>query len=117
MHLSSILAITLFVLLTIGSDGGEDTTVNLNAQVSFDGSQFVIVNKDNFDYRNVKLELNDKYILKGYTLRTGESYTVGMMQFADKDGNRFSIMQKPQKFTIWCDLAGDKNGFYYATWN
>jgi len=62
-HLSSIIAITLFIVLTIGSDGGEDTTVSLNAQVSFNGSQFVIVNKDNFDYRNAKLELNGKSLL------------------------------------------------------
>jgi len=64
------------------------------------------------------VDTNDgKYELKGYTLKAGETYTVGMLQFADKDGNRFSMMQKPQKFSIWCDLGDGKNGFYYATWN
>jgi hypothetical protein len=66
---------------------------------------------------NVKLEVNGDYTLKGYNLKAGETYTVGIMQFADKKGNRFTLMQKPQKFTIWCDLRNGKNGFYYATWN
>lgn len=88
----------------------------MNASVSFTGTQFVIKNNDSFDYNNAKLEINDKFILKGYNLAAGETYTVGMLQFADDDGNRFNMMVKPQRFSIWCDLGGGKNGFYYAEW-
>jgi len=113
----SVLTIGLFVFLAYSSsDDGESSTVDLNASVSFTGTQFVIKNNDNFDYLNAKLELNGDYKLTGYTLKAGETYTVGMMQFADKKGNRFTALQKPQKFSIWCDLSSGKNGFYYAEW-
>jgi hypothetical protein len=113
----SILAIGFFIFLAFGSDDdGESSTVDLNASVSFSGTQFIIKNNDTFDYNNAKLEVNGDYILKGYNLKAGETYTVGIMQFADKKGNRFSSMQKPQKFSIWCDLNTEKNGFYFAEW-
>ena len=116
-YLLSILAIGLFIFLAYGSDdNGESSTVDLNASVSFTGTQFVITNNDSFDYLNAKLEINGTYELTGYTLKAGETYTVGMMQFADKKGNRFTALQKPQKFSIWCDLASGENGFYYAEW-
>jgi len=116
-YLLSILAIGLFVFLAYGSDDdGESSTVDLNASVSFNGTQFVITNNDTFDYNNAKLEVNGDYVLKGYNLKAGETYTVGIMQFADSDGNRFTLMKKPQEFSIWCDLGNGKNGFYYATW-
>lgn len=113
----SVLAIGFFIFLAYGSDDdGESSTVDLKASVSFSGTQFVIKNNDTFDYNNAKLEVNGDYTLKGYNLKAGETYTVGIMQFADKKGNRFSSMQKPQKFSIWCDLNTGKNGFYYAEW-
>jgi len=116
-YLLSVLAIGLFIFLAYGSDDyGESSTVDLNASVSFTGTQFVIKNNDTFDYNNAKLAVNDDYVLKGYNLKAGETYTVGVMQFADKKGNRFTLMQKPQEFSIWCDLGNGKNGFYYATW-
>jgi hypothetical protein len=117
-YLMSILAIGFFIFLAYGSDDdGESSSVDLNASVSFSGTQFVITNNDTFDYNNAKLEVNGDYVLKGYNLKSGETYTVGIMQFADSDGNRFTLMKKPQKFSIWCDLGNGKNGFYYATWN
>lgn len=118
IYLLSILSIGIFVLLAYGSeDSGESSSVDLNVSVVHTGTQFVITNNDSFDYINAKLELNGDYVLKGYNLKAGETYTVGVMQFADKKGNRFSALQKPLNFSIWCDLSNGKNGFYYATWN
>ena len=92
----SVLAIGLFIFLAYGSDDdGESSTVDLNASVSFTGTQFVIKNNDSFDYNNAKLELNGDYVLKGYNLKAGETYTVGMMQFADKKGNRAGAVGLP----------------------
>ena len=91
--------------------------VQLKATISFSGTQFVIVNNDRLDYRNATLEVNEKYDLKMPEIKAGETYTVGIMQFADKSGNRFSPMQKPQKFTIFCKLANGREGFVSANWN
>jgi hypothetical protein len=114
-HLMSILVVGLFSLLTFSSGDGQDpSTKDLNASVYFDGLQFAITNNDSFDYINAKLEVNGKFKLTGYTLKAGETYTVGMMQFADKEGNRFNLSQKPLNFSVWCDLTDGKNGFYYA---
>ena len=116
-HLFSAIAFAVFIVLAVSSsDDTSSSTTDLNVSVSFTGTQFVITNNDNFDYTNAKLEVNGDYILKANTIKAGETYTVGMMQFADDDGNRFDIMKKPQKFSIWCDLSNGKNGFYYATW-
>jgi hypothetical protein len=116
-HLLSSIAIILFIAIAISSSNdSSSSTTDLNASVSFTGTQFVIKNNDNFDYNNAKLEINEKYTLNGYTLKAGETYTVGMLQFADDEGNRFDMMKKPQKFSIWCDSSAGKNGFYYAEW-
>jgi hypothetical protein len=118
-HWLSAIAVVLFIFLAILSLGGtSDTsdTTQLNASVIFTGTQFKIKNNDNFDYINVSLEVNGDYTLKGYNLNAGETYTVGIMQFSDDDGNRFNMMKKPQKFTIWCDLSTGGNGMYIATW-
>ena len=46
----------------------------------------------------------------------GETYTVGAMQFAKSDGEKFNpITHKPLNFSIWCDTPKGK-GFYYGSW-
>ncbi len=117
-YLLSVLTIGLFILIAYASSDTEDSSsVDLEASVSFTGTQFIIKNNDTFDYLNSKFEINGTYKLEGYTLKAGETYTVGMMQFADKQGNRFTNLKKPQNFSIWCDLNNGKNGFFYASWN
>jgi hypothetical protein len=113
---SAIVIAFFFFLALSSSNDSSDSTTDLNASISFTGAQFVITNNDSFDYINAKFEVNDDYVLEGYTIKAGETYTVGMMQFADDDGNRFDMMKKPLRFSIWCDLSDGKHGFYYATW-
>jgi hypothetical protein len=118
-HLLSALVVGFFLFLAFGSDDSKennDNSVVLKASINFTGTQFEITNLDTFDYVNANLELNDKYELNGYTLKAGVLYKVGIMQFADKEGNRFDMLKKPQNFTIWCDLGNGKKGFYYAKW-
>lgn len=92
-------------------------TVSLNADVKFTGTQFVITNNDTFDWPNVKLELNSRgfksgYILRADRLEAGKKYTVGAMQFAKPDGERYNpVTHKAQQFTIWVEFP-DKNGIY-----
>jgi hypothetical protein len=97
-------------------DSGESSSKDLNASISFTGTQIVITNNDDFTWYNADITLNGKYKLKGNTLYAGETYTVGILQFADRDGNRFSSMMKPQEVEIWCDLGDGKNGFFYGSW-
>lgn len=94
----------------------------LKASVRFNGTQFIVTNNDAFDWANVKLEINGGIISGGYQLTTasmksGETYTIGAMQFADSDGKRFNPFQmKPQKFRI---TANTPNGssFYLGGWD
>ena len=97
-------------------------TVNLNANVSFDGIQFTIQNKDTFDWSNIKLEVNPEFLKSGYIynseiiMEAGEEYTVGVLQFVKKDGTRFNpIATKPMTFEISCDTPNGK-GTYSGEW-
>lgn len=88
------------------------------ASVSFTGRQFIITNREDHDWANVRFELNPGLISSGYTLKVqlieaGTTYTVGAMQFANLKGERFNPYQmKPQKFNIvdffseWPQQAG-----------
>ena len=97
------------------------STVDLTATVQFTGTQFVIHNRDSFDWTNVKLAVNPGTFSRGYTLTTprlvaGETYTVGAMQLTKSDGERFNpLTHKPTNFSISCDTPRG-NGFYYGSW-
>src|SRR5690606_28692300 len=87
----------LFIVVFALTKGCESFVSNsepapiLNANVSFDGSQFTIQNKDTFDYVNTTLRVNEDYEVQGQTLKAGETYTVGVMQFANEKGERFTL--------------------------
>ena len=99
----------------------EPLYIDLNASVRFTGTQFIITNNDSFDWRNVELEINPGLLKSGYKLNaglmsTGETYTVGAMQFAKPDGTRFNPLSvKPQSISISCDAPKGK-GFYSGKW-
>ena len=115
----SHLMIGLFLILLNGCGGDNETSskfVELNASVSHSNLQFTIKNNDDFDYKNVKMEVNGEYTLIEDKLEAGKTYTVGFMQFADSKGNRFTNKLKPLKFSITCDLDDSKHGSYFAGW-
>jgi len=62
------------------------------------------------------LTINGDYKLNVPKLSAYETYTVGMMQFTDKKGNRFGITQKPLNVSIISRNAKGKHGFYSASW-
>lgn len=107
--------LTILVILCFASCSCSSDTIDLNSSVHFTGTQFVIQNKDTFDYNDAKLEINDNYVLEHINIPAGQTFTVGFLNFADSDGNRFTFAMKPLSFSIWCDLQNEKNGFYYAT--
>lgn len=109
--------------LTLGDNTEESSSslIDLKASVIFDGAQFIISNNDNFDWTNIKFEINSGLLTGGYILRAsqmgaGETYTVGALQFAKGDGERFNpFTHKVQKNSIWCDTTKG-NGFWYGEW-
>lgn len=90
--------------------------------MEFTGTQFVAVNNGNFEWRDVKLEINSGLVRGGYVLRVslmsaGGIYTVGAMQFAKGDGTRLNpFAVKPQNISISCDTPSGR-GFWYGGWD
>lgn len=90
---------------------------NFRASVNFTGTQFVISNNDDLDCENARLEVNGSYNLNGYTLKMGEKYTVGALQFSKDDGTRLNPFQvKPKTFSIYCSQIGASNDLGGAGW-
>jgi hypothetical protein len=97
--LASILLVIVGFNITRGASG--NAIPDLNARINFSDTQFLLSNNDPFNWTNVKMTVNDKYDLIVDKINAGESYTVGMAQFADSSGNRFnSITMKPMHFSI-----------------
>lgn len=94
----------------------------INASVRFTGTQFIITNNDSFDWTDVKMEINGGVFSGGYDLKhpvvkAGQTYTVGAMQFANSDGQRFNpIQMKAKKFSI-CGKTPNGLACYVGEWD
>ena len=124
-----IISLSIFIIIIAGSGENKETEtipptssiIDLNTSVNFTGEQFVIVNEDNFDWTDVKLEVNSGLLKGGYVLKTekmvaGETYTVGALRFAKGDGTRLNpFIIKVLNFSIWCDTPNGQ-GFWYGSW-
>ena len=120
--------IILIAFIIFGGGNGEDeketqpSSIYLNASVKHTGTQFIIENNDSFDWLNVKMEVNGSILKGGFILKTdrmkaGETYTVGTLQFAKKDGTRFNpITYKPQNFDIYCNTPKGEDAFWSGGW-
>lgn len=93
---------------------------DLNAAVTFTGSQFRITNRDAFGWLDCKLEVNPKtfssgFIAKLQELKPNDTAIIGAMQFANGDGQRFNpFAYKPTSMSIYCRTP--KGGSYYGAW-
>lgn len=98
----------------IPSSPAPTSRMDFRAKVNFTGTKFVITNVDDTDCEGAKLEINSKYTLEGYTLRSGKTYEVGALQFAKSDGTRFQPFEiKPKDFYIYCSGDNELGG---AAW-
>ncbi|MBA7557922.1 hypothetical protein ES705_50704 [subsurface metagenome] len=120
-----LVIIVYFIMFNPFSSQEKETqpsSIYLNASVRFTGTQFLIENNDNFDWLNVKMEVNGSILKGGFILETnrmkaGETYTVGALQFAKKDGTRFNpVTYKPQDFDIYCDTTKGEDAFWAGGW-
>lgn len=97
---------------------------DLNVNVNFTGTQFVITNHEEFPCQNSMMEVNGGlfkggYSMDGYILEAGQEYTVGAAQFTDKDGVRFNPFNiKPQSFSVSCRGNNElTTGIWYGEFN
>jgi hypothetical protein len=91
-----LIAIFVLILANLvgGGSGGSGSSGSsnkeLNVQINFSDTQFLISNNNSFDYTNVRMKVNDKYELTADKISAGQQYIVGMAQFADSSGQRFN---------------------------
>lgn len=120
-----LVVLVIIMLDSQSSDKGDRkaSIANLKAEVSFTGAKFVIINNDASDWTNVKMEINGGLVRGGYTLehpimKAGQTYTVGVMQFAKSDGMRFNPnTMKVNKFNIYSrDYRGIAKGLWAGGW-
>ena len=98
--------------------------VVIDAAAEFLGTSFVVRNKNNFSWKNVRVELNSSankgtFVFKAQELSARKTRTIGMGEFVDQDGTKLdslprSITARPQSLGIRCDtqLGG---GFWLGT--
>ena len=72
------------------------------ASVNFTGTQFVITNKNDFDWDKAEIIVNEKYRYEIGGMKAGSTYEVGAGQFTDSKNNRFNPFEsKPQEIRIY----------------
>lgn len=96
----------------------------MKGSAAFNGTQFAVTNKNDFDWLECKFEANSGLIKGGYTynaplaIKAGETYSVGARQFAKGDGTRFDpINIKAQNFSANCKDDKGEMLFGYWEWN
>jgi hypothetical protein len=108
-----VVVAVIIIAIVIGiANTSSCSTLTLQANIRFDGTQFTITNNGNSDWINVHFTLNIAYTLDASLIQAGHSYTVGAMQFAKSDGTRFDpFTTKPTEIWIDCD-----QGKYRGDW-
>lgn len=116
-------AIVLAVLATVLSGGGEDYTYHeIRASVRFDGGRFTIVNRDEFAWRDVLIDINGGLANRGYTLRAdalggGQEVVAAAIDFVDEQGNHYDPAEEPlRQLRIFCDIGDGKKALHTRRW-
>lgn len=73
------------------------------------GNSLHVINENDFDWENTKLDLNPGFIFSGYIykpghIEAGQTRVISMSEFSKKDGTRFDIFKtKPVELAIYAD--------------
>jgi len=93
----------------------------VDASIHFDGERFAITNNNDYDWTNVRFEVNSglpsgDYVLKHPPMEAGTIYSVEALQFCKADGTKLNPQTtSPQNFSIFCDTpAGPATGSWYG---
>ena len=117
-------AVLIFaVILGLLSGGGKKEQAQkapvaaVDASIHFDRERFTIINNNDYDWTNVKMEVNSGlpsggYVLKHPPMQAGNIYSVEALQFCKADGTKLNPQTtRPQNFSIFCDTpAGPATG-------
>jgi len=118
--ISAVLLIVIVIAL-VATCRTPSQNIRLNAEVTFNGAQFVISNKNNFDWTNVQMEINEVVAVPGFSysipkIAAEGTYTVLANRFFTPDGLQFDpTTTKIQRFTIACDTPNG-SGSWSSTW-
>ena len=113
--------LVVIVIAMVATCRSPSRSIGLNAQVTFDGTQFIISNKNDFDWTNVKVEVNGGVVFPGFSysipkIAAETTYTVFANRFFKPDGSQFDpATTKIQRFTIACDTPNE-SGSWSSTW-
>lgn len=97
------------------------TDVFLNAIGIRTGDQFILTNEDDFDWTNIRIELNKKesesgYIYKVSKIKSGSTCFLSLMSFTRSDGRRFNpYTTELINIYIQCDTP-EGRGYYTGIW-
>src|SRR6266516_5022302 len=105
------------------------TSSILKAYVRFTGTQFLIINKSQFDWANIHIEINTDssqnhhlrgtidptaFVLTVSTINSGEAYPIEVTQFRREDGTKLDpVTTRPENIKIWSDTPHGR-GFWYG---
>lgn len=99
--------------------------VDLNAIGIRIDAEFILTNEDDFDWTNVRIELNKTdlskkessgYIYKVAKIKSGSTCFLSLMSFTRSDGRRFNpYTTELINIYIQCDTP-DGQGSYYGIW-
>ena len=109
---------TAFILIialgfyAISNQSNEKALIKLNVSVNYADKKFSITNIDTFDIAHADLAINEHYKIRDINLKQGETYTIWQVEYVHYNGRNFPINQRPLKFSVWCNLDNNKNGFY-----
>ena len=95
--------------------------VLIDASADFLETSFVVRSKNSFVWRNVAMEINysdsgDGFVYKAAEIIPKRSYTIGLKEFVDRDGTRYSSMprsvtSRPQNIVVKCNTPAG-NGLW-----
>lgn len=117
----SAIVLVVIIIAMIATCRSPARSLGINAEVTFDGTQFVISNKDDFDWTNVKVEVNGGVVFPGFSysipkIVSQQSYTVLAGRFFKPDGSKFDPSTiEIQRFIISCDTPKG-TGSWSSNW-
>lgn len=118
-----IVAIVLALLGTILSSGGETFEFHeIKASVRFDGTRFTIVNREDFAWQNLLIDVNGGLANRGYTLRrdvlvADQALAAAAADFVDDRGRHYDPAREPlRQLRIICDIGEGQKALHTRRW-
>lgn len=97
--------------------------LKLQGVVVYDGTQFIITNKDEFHWVNVKLEINGGLFSSGYTYSVSRipvgTWHIDVSNFSKRSGeifNPFAVKPRSLRISTYND-EGEMTGFGERNWD